>query len=168
MSKTIIDTLAPLAMVAAMSRNRVIGRQGGIPWNHPEDMRYFRRLTTGHAVLMGRVTLDSMKRPLRDRHNLILSRRPLERQGCESFTSWEEMLRCARKLDPCPFVIGGSQIYQLGIEVATHIYLTVIEQDIEGDTYFPTLSKNDWYLHSEYQSGPLSFQTWRRKQNREE
>lgn len=153
----------PLAMIAAMSQNRVIGNEGGIPWNYPEDMRFFRRMTMGHAVLMGRVTLESMKRPLRDRHNLVLSRSPRSIEGCETFTSWDEMLSRAFALDPCPFVIGGSQLYELALPRATHVYLTQIEADIAGDTYFPDLPQSNWDVASQHQSGPLLFQTWRRR-----
>lgn len=160
-----MSQLAPLAMIAALNPERVIGAQGTIPWHFPEDMRYFRRMTTGHAVIMGRITFASLRHPLRNRHNLVLTHHPESREDCEMYSSAETILQRARTLDPCPFVIGGAQIYQIFMPWATHLYLTQIDIPIAGDTHFPAWASQEWQLQQEHQTGQLRFQIWVRSPN---
>lgn len=152
----------PLAMIAAMTRDRVIGDAGGIPWRHSEDMRFFRRMTMGHAVIMGRRTYESMGRPLRDRHNVVVSRSVASLPGCEVVASLEEALAWARRRDACPFVIGGAQLYQAAMPLATHLYLNTLALDVPGDTLFPPLPDNTWTLTREHRSADLLYQLWQR------
>jgi dihydrofolate reductase len=121
-------------MIAAMARNRVIGRHGKLPWHIPEDLKRFKRLTSGHAVLMGRKTYESLGRPLRDRRNVVLSSHAID--GIETYPSIENALT-ALENEELVFVIGGGQIYAQLLPKADLLYLTIIDQEFEGDAFFP-------------------------------
>ena len=123
-----------LAIIAAIARNRVIGKEGKLPWHISEDLKRFKRLTTGHAVLMGRKTFDALGRPLPNRRNVVLSSTPVK--GVESYRSISEALKKLENED-LVFVLGGGQIYSQLLEKADYLHLTIIERDVEGDTFFP-------------------------------
>jgi len=123
-----------LAIIAALGRNRVIGKKGKLPWHVPEDLKRFKRLTTGHPVLMGSKTFDSLGRPLANRRNIVVSSKDIP--GVECFRSPEEALNAFAKED-LVFILGGGQIYSQLLEKADYLYLTVIEGDFDGDTHFP-------------------------------
>jgi dihydrofolate reductase len=152
---------AELILVVAMSRNRVIGRAGGLPWHEPEDLKHFRRVTMGHALVMGRRTWESIGRPLPGRRMIVVSRRadlalPPE---VELARDLEEALRLARTTDPAPCVIGGGEIYAQALPLATRLELTVIEREVDGDTHFPELDAREWREVARASSGELSFRT---------
>jgi len=124
----------PMTAIAAMARNRVIGRGGAIPWHLPEDFRWFKRTTSGHVVVMGRRTFESLGRPLPNRENVVLSRGG----SVEGVTT----LRDLRELPLPPpgqrvFLIGGAEIYARYLPECTEVLLTVLPGDVEGDTYMP-------------------------------
>ena len=123
-----------LALIAALARNRVIGREGKLPWHISEDLKRFKRLTTGHPVLMGRKTFDALGRPLSNRRNIVLTRKPAP--GIEAFRSIPDALEALGKEDVV-FVLGGGEVYAQLLEKADLLYLTEIERDYEGDAYFP-------------------------------
>lgn len=127
-------TLAPLALIVAVARNGVIGRDGGLPWHLPEDLKHFKRTTSGHAIVMGRKTYESIGRPLPKRRNIVVTRSGGHFDGCETATSLEEAIAVARQTDECPFIIGGASLYEEALPRATEIHLTSIDEDIEGDT----------------------------------
>jgi dihydrofolate reductase len=135
-----------IAIVVAHSSNRVIGRDGGLPWLLPGDMRHFRELTTGHNVLMGRRTFQSLPerfRPLPDRRNLVLSSNPdFDAPGAEVFGDLASALAAAE--GDC-FVIGGAVTYEEALPLAKRLYATEIEAEIEGDVYFPEIG-GGWQL----------------------
>jgi dihydrofolate reductase len=115
----------PLALVAALTPRGVIGKDGSIPWHHPEDLKHFRRVTKGHAVIMGRATYDSIGKPLKERLNIVVSRNPeLRIAGCEVVPTFEGSLALARMHDSEPRVIGGAQLYALALPLATQLLLT--------------------------------------------
>ena len=127
-----------IACVVAHSANRVIGRDGGLPWHLPTDMRFFRELTTGATVVMGRKTWESIPerfRPLPGRRNLVLSSRAVD--GAEVFGSLEAALAAA---DGDVFVIGGGATYEAALPLADRVYATELDAELEGDTVFPELS----------------------------
>ncbi len=120
--------------IAAMTPSRVIGANGGIPWHYSEDLKFFKRTTLGHVVLMGRTTYESLGRPLPGRENWVLTRgAPLP--GATTFSSPSEIPQ--PPADKTIFVIGGAQIYELLLPSCTEILLTQIHTDYPGDTYFP-------------------------------
>lgn len=129
-------TPAPLALIVAVARNGVIGRDGRLPWHLPEDLKHFKRTTNGHAIIMGRKTHESIGRPLPGRRNVVVTRGSARFEGCETASSLEEAIALARQTDDCPFVIGGASLYERALPFATEVYLTEIDEDIEGDTRF--------------------------------
>jgi dihydrofolate reductase len=136
-----------VALVAAVARGRVIGRDGGIPWRLPEDMRRFRELTMGHPVVMGRKTWESLPdqfRPLPGRGNVVVTRSPdWSTQGADRAGSIEDALEL---LDSAPrvFVIGGGEIYEAALPYADELLLTEIDADVEGDTTFPEWDRGEF------------------------
>lgn len=121
-------------MIAAVSRNRVIGTDGKLPWHISEDLKRFKRLTTGHPVLMGRKTFESLGKPLPNRRNVVLTSRQI--QGVETYSSLPMALD-ALKDEEKVFVIGGGDLYAQLLERADELHLTILDRDAEGDTFFP-------------------------------
>ncbi len=140
-----MTSLQPLALVVAMGRGGVIGADGDLPWHFSEDLKHFRRVTTGHAVVMGRKTWDSIGRPLPGRRNIIVSRNPeLRIEGCEVADSLEQAIALARQQDLEPRVIGGATLYEQALPLATKLFLTEVDIEVQGDTFFPTFERSDW------------------------
>jgi dihydrofolate reductase len=137
-----------VVLVAAVAHGGVIGRDGTVPWHLPEDMAFFRELTTGHPVVMGRRTWDSLPdrfRPLPGRRNIIVTRNPSwEAEGAERAGSLEQALRLAGAPEELVFVIGGAEIYQAALPHADELVLTEVELDVGGDTLFPAWSHGDF------------------------
>jgi dihydrofolate reductase len=131
-----------ISLVVAHSANRVIGRDGGMPWHLPGDLRRFRELTTGHAVVMGRRTYESLPdafRPLPDRRNVVLTSDPTYRaDGADVVSDLDAALSGG-----C-FVIGGGRVYAQALPRAQRVYATEIEGELDGDTFFPALAEDEW------------------------
>lgn len=125
-----------LIAIVAMSSNRVIGRNGTLPWHFPEDLKFFKRTTLGHPILMGRTTFESIGRPLPGRQNIVLSRTLAPREGVTVIRSLEELPQACPEADTV-FVIGGAQVYAELLPKCDGLYLTWIEQPYEGDTFLP-------------------------------
>jgi dihydrofolate reductase len=157
--------IPPLSLIAAMSRNRVIGDHGRLPWHEPEDLRHFKRLSTGHAVIMGRRTATSLcSTPLPKRRNLVVSRSDgLSLPGFEVFAGLDDAIRAARSSDPEPMIIGGGEIYRLALPQVTIMYLTEIQRECSGDAHFPAFAEGDWQESERRQSGALVFRTLLRR-----
>lgn len=135
-----------ITLIAACSRNRVIGKDNQLIWHLPEDLKRFKELTTGKTVLMGRKTFESIGRPLPKRTNIIVtSDKNYKAEGCVVYNDLSEAL----KHDKDIMVIGGSQIYQQCLDLAHDIQLTIIDQDFEGDAFFPELGSNYQLFSSE-------------------
>jgi dihydrofolate reductase len=136
-----------VAIVVAHSANRVIGRDGELPWRLPSDLRRFRELTTGHAVLMGRRTYESLPdafRPLPERRNLVLSSDPgYSAEGAEVFASMDDALAACG--GDC-FVIGGEVTYRDALPLCHRLYVTEIDAELDGDAFFPELDPAQWRL----------------------
>lgn len=154
-------SLLPFSLIAAMSKNRVIGNHGDLPWHEPEDLAHFKRMTSGHAVIMGRKTAESLKlRPLPKRRNLVVTRQAgLLLPGFEVFTDLDTAIAAARTTDPVPFLIGGGELYALALPQITTMYLTVIDQDVAGDAFFPAFDESAWQESERRVSGSLIFRT---------
>ncbi len=141
--------LPVLSLIAAMAENRVIGREGGLPWRLPDDLRHFKRLTVDHTVIMGRRTFDEIKRPLDNRRNVVVTRNAGFRpHGVTVVPSLKEALALGATEEEV-FVIGGGEIFAAALPLADRIYLTVVHAQIEGDTTFPTFEEGEWVLVSE-------------------
>lgn len=156
--------MEPLTLIAAMSSNRVIGAAGALPWHEPEDLRFFKATTAGHAVIMGRKTWDALGRPLPKRRNLVVTRQPgFAAAGAETFPSLDAAVAAARATDPEPMVIGGGEIYRQALPIATRIHLTEVRGEVDGDATFPDLDPAAWNVASERESGRLVFRTYERR-----
>jgi dihydrofolate reductase len=131
-----------LAFVVAVARNGAIGMDGALPWRIPEDMKHFKRVTLGHAVIMGRKTWESIGKPLVDRRNIVVSR-SASIPGVEVVRSVDEALKLAWERDDEPRVIGGAEIYRAALPHATRIYLTEINRDVAADAFF-NFDRAEW------------------------
>jgi len=133
-----------VSLIVAMSKNMVIGRDKAIPWNIPADMRRFRELTLGHAIVMGRKTFESIGKPLPGRMNIVVTRQPdYPASGISIAGSLSEALLLAEGYGEV-FICGGGEIYEQALPFAVRIYLTLIDCDIDGDTSFPSILLNDF------------------------
>jgi dihydrofolate reductase len=157
-----------ISQVVAMSRNRVIGRDNALPWHAPEDLKRFKRITTGKPVIMGRKTYASIGRPLPKRLNIVVTRdRGFHAEGVVNAYTIEEALRLAEEsmLGDEAMVIGGAQIFELVMPITQTIHLTEIELDVAGDVFFPPLNPAEWREAArEAHAGPppMSFVTLER------
>ena len=138
-----------ISIIVAISKNRVIGKNNKLVWNLPDDMLYFSRMTKGHSIIMGRKNWDSIPkkyRPLPNRKNIVISRNKNQKiKNIDITRSIEEAIEIAREnTDEEIFIIGGGEIYNLGLKYADKLYITEIKKIINGDTYFPKWNKNEW------------------------
>lgn len=132
-----------ICIIAALSENRAIGKDNKLLWRIPEDLRHFKELTTGHPVIMGRKTFESIGRPLPGRINIIVTRdQSFEAAGCVVCHSIEAAIETAKdqKQDKV-FIIGGEQVYEETVGLADKLYLTLVEGEFEGDAFFPDYSE---------------------------
>jgi dihydrofolate reductase len=129
-----------IALIAAMAEHRVIGRGGVIPWKIPGEQKLFKRITLGHAVIMGRRTYESIRRPLPGRTNIVVSRRPDFRpEGCLAAPGLAAALALCPTGEEEVFIIGGGQLYREAMPIADRIYLTVLPLTVDGDAFFPEI-----------------------------
>ncbi len=136
--------MSPVALVAAVARNGVIGRQNRMPWHLPADLAYFRQLTWGHTVVMGRLTFASLGRPLPGRENVVVSRdEHYHPEGVLKVGSLDAALALEGKGGEL-MVIGGASLYAQALSRASRLYLTYIDGDVEGDTFFPHWDRTEW------------------------
>ena len=132
------------SFVVAVASNGVIGHTNGLPWRLPADLAFFKRLTMGHPIVMGRKTYESIGKALPGRTNIVVTRSPgFQAPGCVVVDSLEGAYRAAGDAKEV-FVIGGAQVYDAAFPTADRIYLTEVESAIEGDTYFPRFDRGAW------------------------
>lgn len=147
-----------ISLIAAVARNRALGKDGQLLWHLPEDMRYFRETTRGKPVIMGRKTWESLPdafRPLPGRRNIVISRNPAyDAPGATLAGSLEEAARLTQD-DAEVFIIGGAEIYRQALPLAQRLYLTEVTQDFAADAFFPEFSDREWreISRSEQKSG---------------
>ena len=147
-----------------MAKNRVIGRDNKIPWDLPEDRKHFVQVTRGHAIIMGRLTWESLGRPLPNRRNIVVTRQQgATFEGAEVAHSLEEALQLARQTDPEPRMIGGGQLYAESLPLATRIELTVLDEAYAGDSQFPELDPNEWHCSQERRGDRAVYRTLERR-----
>lgn len=159
-----------LSIIVAMARNRTIGANNTLPWRCPEDLRHFKALTMGHHMIMGRKTFDSIGKPLPGRTTVVVTRDArLKIDGCLVAHSLEEAIAaCAG--DKEVFVVGGAELYRQAMPLMDALYITEIQQDVDGDAHFPEFDKSAWQessreMRSQETPQPLEyhFVTYRRK-----
>jgi dihydrofolate reductase len=137
-------TKYPIAAIVAMNKQFAIGKDNQLLWHLPDDLRAFKALTLGAAVLMGRKTYQSIGRPLPQRRNIVVTRNPVEfaAPGCIVVGSVEEGI--AKAGEQAIFIIGGAEIYAQAMPYITKLYISLVEAELAADTFFPTLDWNDW------------------------
>jgi dihydrofolate reductase len=161
--------ISSLALIAALARNRVIGRDNRLPWHLPADLRFFKQTTMGKPLLMGRRTWESIGRPLPGRRMIVLSRDlAYHAPGGVVARSLDEALAITGAV-PEIMVIGGEMLYQQTLPLAERLYLTRVETDVPGDAWFPEWDERDWRLVWEEahpadadHAWPYRFQRWER------
>ncbi|MFR9504199.1 MAG: dihydrofolate reductase [Rikenellaceae bacterium] len=157
-----------VSIIVAIANDSLIGNNNELLWHITEDMRYFRKVTSGHAVIMGRKTYDSIGRPLPKRHNIVITRQNIAIEGCSVAHSLKEALAIAGEEDEV-FIIGGAEIYSLSLPIANRLYITRVGGHFKGDTHFPEWDQTTWQLHHEekFDRGeefehPFSFELYER------
>ena len=132
-----------ISLIVAADEHNVIGGGNKLLWKLPADLKHFRELTTGHAIIMGRKTYASIGRPLPDRQNIVVTRHSQEISGCDVVGSIDEALELAKDAREI-FVIGGGEIYRQALPLVQRIYLTRVHGTFEGDVTFPELNMTEW------------------------
>ena len=125
----------PFQAIAAMSLNRVIGAGNKIPWHLPEDFKWFKQMTTGQVIVMGRKSFESIGRPLPDRETFVLSRAQFSHPGVRTICRLDELPACAGGRQV--FICGGAQVYTQTLPLCSDLYLTLVKREVEGDAFFP-------------------------------
>jgi dihydrofolate reductase len=135
-----------ISIIVATSMNNVIGVRGDLPWKLRDDLKRFRKLTLGKPVVMGRLTWESIGRPLPDRQNIVLTRQPgFAAEGCDVVASPAAALAAARDAEEI-MIIGGGQIYELFLPKANRLHVTRVHASVDGDAYFPEIDETSWQL----------------------
>lgn len=130
-----------ISMIVAADENNVIGKDNQLIWHLPDDLKFFKAKTSGHAIIMGRNTFESVGKPLPKRTNIIITRdENYSAEGCVVVHSLYDALEKAHEVDTNPFIVGGEQIYRLALPIADRVYLTRIHHTFDGDRHFPELN----------------------------
>jgi dihydrofolate reductase len=160
-----------ISLVVAAATNNAIGKEGGMPWHLPNDLKHFKNVTWGMPVIMGRKTFDSLGKPLAGRKNIVITRQSgWKAEGAIAVKSIDDALFLVRESDVKEaMVIGGGEIFKTLFDKAKKIYMTRVEAEPEADTWFPAIEPNKWHLVSqqnheadEKHNFKYSFQTWER------
>lgn len=165
-----------LSAIAAMAKNRVIGKDNKLPWHLPEDLKFFKEKTKGKIMIMGRKTFESLGKPLPNRFHVVITRNPdykFEDPNVEVVSNLQQAMELCHmlttkykaKFGEEVFVVGGGEIYRESLDIVDRIYLTVIEQDFAGDAKFPEFKESDFELTQKIEKKeplPFSFRTYDR------
>lgn len=135
-----------IIIIAAMTRDRVIGKQGKLPWHLPEDMKIFKTLTTGNTVIMGRKTFESLGEPLPNRNNLVVSTTMDNRLDLDVCGTLQHAILKAKTYGKDIFIIGGAGVYEQALPLADKMYLSLVKESYEGDVYFPEFDEKKWEI----------------------
>jgi dihydrofolate reductase len=129
--------------VVAISENHAIGKDNKLLWYLPADLKHFKQITTGHTIIMGRKTYESVGKPLPNRRNIIITRQAIIIDGCEVVNSIDAALALCKD-EPEVFIVGGAEIYRQAIKQTDRIYLTIVHKEFEADSFFPEINKQEW------------------------
>lgn len=155
-----------IALIVAHDSNRLIGNKGQLPWHYKDDLAYFKKVTLGHTCVMGRVTfesiLKSLKKPLPNRENIVVSRQRLNYIGITVIHDLEAYLKANQETKEEIFVIGGALIYKMALPYASKLYITKVHKTYEGDTYFPDYDASKFDLIYEEEKEDLTFLVYER------
>lgn len=169
------QTPMTLSHIVAMARNRTIGKDNDLPWHIPEDLKFFKKMTNGKIMIMGRKTFESLPGQLPNRMHIVVSRSEFvaDEEEVVFVQSIDEALEVAKEMtEDYPsdvFIVGGAEIFAQTMNMVDRIYLTVIEAEIEGDTFYPPFPEQDFQLVEKNDrpgNPPFSFQTYERKKKK--
>ncbi|MDP6777712.1 MAG: dihydrofolate reductase [Candidatus Latescibacteria bacterium] len=153
-----------MILIAALTGRRVIGRRGAMPWHISEELKHFRKLTTGHTLIVGRKTFESLgSRTLPRRHTVVVSRTLPDRPDVDVCRTLDEALRQAKTYHTEVFVAGGAEIYRQALPLADALYLSWVKEDHEGDTHFPEIDDKLWEVDREEDFPRFTFVVYRRR-----
>ena len=151
------------SIIVAYDKNKLIGNDNKIPWNYKEDLKYFKDTTINKTVVMGRKTYESIGKPLEKRKNIVISKTLKEITGIKIFDSVDSVISKYKDVKEEIFIIGGANIYKQFINVVDKLYITEINKEFKGDTYFIEFNKDDFILTKEKNLNELSFKVYVRK-----
>ena len=138
-----------LSIAVAVGENFAIGKDNKLLWHMPADLKFFKQTTSGHTVVMGRKTLDSVGKPLPNRRNIVITRdKDLKIEGAEVVNSLDDALSITQNEEKPVFIIGGAEIYRQALPKTETLYLTIIHHNFEADTFFPEFDRNEWNVIS--------------------
>ena len=132
-----------VSAIAAIAENHAIGKDNQLLWHMPNDLKHFKEITSGHSIIYGRKTYDSVGKPLPKRRNIIVTRQHITIPGCEVVKSIEEGLALCKGEDEV-FIGGGAEIYKLAMHLTDRLYLTIIHKSFDADTFFPEFDTKEW------------------------
>ena len=132
-----------ITAVVAIAENRAIGKDNKLLWHLPNDLKHFKTITSGHTVIMGRKTFDSVGKPLPNRRNIIITRQNITIEGCEVVNSINGAIALCKDEEEV-FIVGGAEIYKMAMPVTDRIYLTIVHKEFEADSFFPDTPAGEW------------------------
>ena len=132
-----------VSIVVAIAKNNAIGKNNQLLWHLPKDLKHFKDITSGHTIIMGRKTYESVGKPLPNRRNIIITRQNISIDGCEVVNSIDQALKSSAGEDEI-FIVGGAEIYNQALSLTDRIYLTIVHHNFDGDTYFPDIKDDIW------------------------
>jgi dihydrofolate reductase len=139
-----------ISYIVAMDNNRVIGKDNQLPWHLPADLKFFKKTTMGHSIVMGRKTYESIGKPLPGRENIIVTRnKEYDQEKCTIIHTVEELCTFAKEKGEEIFVIGGAELFKATFSYADRLYITEIDHEFAGDTYFPEFKESEWKIISQ-------------------
>ena len=158
-----------ISIIVAIGENNAIGKNNQLLWHMPADLKYFKNKTSGHTIIMGRKTFDSVGKPLPNRRNIVVTRQDINIEGCEVVKSIDDALALCKGEEEV-FIGGGAEIYRLAMDKTDRIYLTIIHKAFDADTFFPEIDFSKWVEteHEDHQPDeknklPYSFITLERR-----
>lgn len=155
-----------LALIVGIGPNRVIGKGNKLPWNIPEDLKNFKKVTKGNSVIMGLSTYKSIGKPLPDRNNIVLHFEPVDIEGVTVCTSIPESIEKAKEFGKDIFCIGGVSIYKQFLPLVEKLYISWIKKEYGGDMLFPEFDESEWEIEKEEEHEEFTFVIYKRKDKR--
>ena len=147
-----------VSIIVAIGENNAIGKDNQLLWHLPADLRHFKNKTSGHTIIMGRKTFDSVGKPLPNRRNIVVTRQDIKIEGCEVVKSIDDALALCRDEEEV-FIGGGAEIYKLAMPKTDRIYLTIVHQEFDADTFFPEIDFSQWIetSHEDHEADPKNY-----------
>lgn len=155
-----------IIIIVGIAKNRIIGKDNRLPWSIPEDLKKFKRITSGNTLIMGRKTFESIGKPLPNRFNIVLSRSMQSEsdiEGIEISSSVDDAIAKAKKHGKDIFIIGGTEIYRQFLPIADRLFISHIKKEYQGDSYFPEYDESEWEVESKEQFDEFDFVVYKRK-----